>query len=485
MIVKKNRVLIRADGNSQMGLGHLVRSIALAHMLKEEFEIIFYCRDIPKSIAAELEKNTFNLEIIQSEEQFFSKINSHHIIVLDGYSFDITYQHKIKEKCHKLVCIDDTYEREFAADLIINHAPGVTPQDYKAQPYTRFALGLEYAILRPAFLKNAKKRRNIKRIETLFICFGGSDPKNLTEYCLGIAVGFQEFKKIIVVTGPVYKPSKTFQKLKRSDSRINHRHNLNENIMSNTIFESDLAIVPASSLVFECIASGCKLISGFYINNQKFLYKSLLKEGLIYNGSTFSPSNIRNAINVAINDAIDSRKYHNIDGKSSERIKKIFKELNNEFFLNLREATIADNEITYNWAKNPLVRKFSFNKHAITKNEHSSWFRKKLEDPDCIYLILEDNNKSIGSLRFDINSKQAIISYLIDPSYHGKNYGLLLIKKGIEYLMDRNSNSLINTVCGYVLKNNSPSIKAFEKLGFLKIKEKDYYKFEKRLWIIQ
>ncbi|MBK6374809.1 MAG: GNAT family N-acetyltransferase [Saprospiraceae bacterium] len=40
------------------------------------------------------------------------------------------------------------------------------------------------------------------------------------------------------------------------------------------------------------------------------------------------------------------------------------------------------------------------------------------------------NNESIGSIRFDLEDNKAIISYLLDPAFHGRGLGqaLQLIK---------------------------------------------------------
>jgi UDP-2,4-diacetamido-2,4,6-trideoxy-beta-L-altropyranose hydrolase len=35
------KIILRVDGNSNMGLGHIYRGIALAEMLKDEFEVLF------------------------------------------------------------------------------------------------------------------------------------------------------------------------------------------------------------------------------------------------------------------------------------------------------------------------------------------------------------------------------------------------------------------------------------------------------------
>ena len=136
------KVFIRADGSSQIGLGHLVRCSALAHMLKDHFEITFYSKEIPDAMLAELNSNGFICHKIKNENEFFNQLNDKNIAVLDGYNFGTDYQKQVKDTGSKLICIDDLHDQKFLADLIINHAPGITPQDYKAKTYTQFALSL-------------------------------------------------------------------------------------------------------------------------------------------------------------------------------------------------------------------------------------------------------------------------------------------------------------------------------------------------------
>jgi len=84
----KPKVFIRADGNSQIGLGHLVRCIALANMLKENFEIAFVCRDIPEDLKLDIEKVNMIVKIIEDERDFLNMIEPGSIVVLDNYEFD-------------------------------------------------------------------------------------------------------------------------------------------------------------------------------------------------------------------------------------------------------------------------------------------------------------------------------------------------------------------------------------------------------------
>jgi len=272
----KPGVYIRVDGSHQIGIGHLIRCSALAHMLKKDYENTFFCREIPEGLEHEFRKNGFNVVSIQAEESFLVQLNPNAIVIMDGYDFDSEYQRKIKSTGARLVCIDDLHNNTFYADLIINQTPGITPQDYSAQPYTQFALGPEYALLRPAFLVQAKKDRKIKKIETLLIVFGGADPKGMTEKTLEVSLKFDEFKKIIVVTGSAFRKTDAFMELTASDPRIDHRKALNEPEMLETMLEAELAIVPASGILFEVICCGCIPLICYYAENQRIFHDYLV-----------------------------------------------------------------------------------------------------------------------------------------------------------------------------------------------------------------
>jgi spore coat polysaccharide biosynthesis predicted glycosyltransferase SpsG len=156
-----NKVFIRADGSSEIGLGHLIRCNALALMLKNEFQIIFACKEIPIEIFTKISNNGFHIQSIDSEDDFFKILSKDEIVVIDHYGLDTNYQKKIKELGCKLVCIDDLHDKEFFADVIINHAEGILAKDYSCKPYTKLFLGIKYALLRHPFLLASEEENRI------------------------------------------------------------------------------------------------------------------------------------------------------------------------------------------------------------------------------------------------------------------------------------------------------------------------------------
>ena len=319
----KNDLLIRVDGSTEIGLGHLVRCISLAQILKDDYKIEFVCKQLPSKIEEELKNESIHFSRIKSESSFFARLNSISTVVLDGYQFDLKYQKRIRESGSKIVIIDDLHNRKFSADLIINHAPGIDENDYSVQTDTMFALGPDFALLRSSFLQAAKKDRKVRDHSTVFICFGGSDVKNLTESVYEVVSNFDQFKKINIVTGSAYKFHNQLLKRVSKDGRVKCHHAIDEEKMRELMLTSGIAFVPCSGILFEALASGNICISGVYNENQEEVYKGFKNLNAIIDSGTFKKEQIEQSIKQIDNFKIKKV----IDGKSPERIKTLFKTL--------------------------------------------------------------------------------------------------------------------------------------------------------------
>lgn len=144
---------------------------------------------------------------------------------------------------------------------------------------------------------------------------------------------------------------------------------------------------------------------------------------------------------------------------------KIHSKINHNYYLNLRLATSSDIGKTYEWANNPVIRKFAFNSNTITLNDHSEWILGKLKLPNCEYYILEYDRTPVGSIRFDIEENNtAKINYLIDPNFTRKGFGTIILREGIDKIKKKIPS--IKLIYGLVFQENKASVRIFEKLGF-------------------
>ena len=285
--MNNRKIFFRADAGNQIGYGHFIRSLALADMLKEEFDCTFFTQtptDYQKREAAQVcplvelpaDDSKFNL--------FLDKLTGDEIVVLDNYFFTTDYQRAIKAKGCKLVCIDDMHDKHYVADVVINH--GIATQEvFDVEPYTRLCLGLDWALLRRPFLEAAKhisERNYSKDIQKVAVCFGGSDPLHLTEQTIRQLLQNSAITQIDAIVGNHFTNFEEFH-----DTCVHFYQNISAQEVANIFWHCDLAVVSASSVCIEALACGAKVAAGWYVENQRDIYETLLNNKFIFGLSNF------------------------------------------------------------------------------------------------------------------------------------------------------------------------------------------------------
>lgn len=324
---KKKTIRFRADGDLEIGLGHLIRCQSLAEMIKNNYNIIFYSSAIPVVIEKDLIASGFAVHRMDAEAEFFNSLRKGDGVVVDGYSFETAYHQEIMKAGCRLILLDDLYDRTLCADLIINPAPGVTVNNYSLQPdcptVPIFAMGPDYALLRPAFLNIKLSYKVSSSKNNLLICFGGSDVKNLTEKVLQIAIDFNQFKKITIITGSA---NPNYHNIKHKFSDYNHLqffHALDDAGMAEKLAETDIAVVPASGMLVEALSMQRVVISGMYIENQKNMYGGFKKLNAFVDAGLFETEQVR----TALEHAVDFIPETIIDRKSPGRYRTLFEQI--------------------------------------------------------------------------------------------------------------------------------------------------------------
>lgn len=342
--MSKPRIVFRADGNSKIGLGHLIRTLALADSLKNDFYLCFVIQNPNKFVQNQILEICDEIKIIPDNinyhddvKNLLSLLNVDDIIVLDGYNFKTEYQITIKRNGNKLVYIDDIFSFHIVADAVINHANGVKAEKYKIEKYTKLYLGSEYALLRKPFLEGAKQQREITNPDSVFISMGGADVKNITYKIIKSIIDISEIKKINILISTI-NPNR--------ENLFNYIHTLNnhefkfyENISADDLYKliksSDIAICPASSISLECCSVGIGLVTGYTEDNQKNNLEGYENKEVavnLGNLNNISEKEINNQLrNLLLNTNNINKQIKNqktlIDGKSPERFVEIFKNL--------------------------------------------------------------------------------------------------------------------------------------------------------------
>lgn len=282
---KKPEVWLRADGNSQIGLGHVYRMLALAEMLQTDAELKFLIRNPDAKVteviqAAGVAIRALPADVAHEQEALTIRqsLKGDEVVVLDGYAFDAAYQRTLHGACGRLVYVDDLHAWPMLADVVINHAPGMQASVYADKaPHTQLCLGLDYLLLRQVFFDALALPRTIATIEHALICIGGADPLGITAHVLALLIATGQFKHISVVRGA----ANTGQgKIESPNVEVKEYQQLTAQGLIALASTADVAIVPASTVALELMHVGINMIVGYYTANQYSIYSGLMQEGL-------------------------------------------------------------------------------------------------------------------------------------------------------------------------------------------------------------
>lgn len=288
--MQNNSVFFRVDGNDKIGFGHIVRCISLAQLLKKKYSICFVCIEIPEDFVLGLKSESFNITIIKSEKDINQMIKLNDIVVVDHYELGSSYQKELKSIGCKVVCIDDLNDKKFYADLIINQSPVIKKKEYSAEPYTKYALGFDYMLLRREFFHNNSFGQKFYNKKNVFICFGGADTK-LLNYFAELCYKTEYFDNIFLIGNNFSNKSNVIFN-KENKTNIKWMKNLDAIEMISFFNQSLFAIVPSSNLTLEALATKTYVLSVLNAENQINLFNSIKNFNSVKTINTLDSGNI-------------------------------------------------------------------------------------------------------------------------------------------------------------------------------------------------
>jgi UDP-2,4-diacetamido-2,4,6-trideoxy-beta-L-altropyranose hydrolase/UDP-4-amino-4,6-dideoxy-N-acetyl-beta-L-altrosamine N-acetyltransferase len=473
-------IVFRADGSQTIGMGHFIRTLALAEMVNEHFQCFFATISPSKYQIDEIEKVCHHRIDLPNDEThfdiFLNLLKGNEIVVLDNYYFTTGYQKAIKDKGCKLVCIDDLHDKVFYADLIINHAPGINAGDYSAQSYTQFALGPEYALIRQTFSNARHNERRITKIETLFICFGGSDPENLTESTLDVILEHYPSSRIIVVVGDCYNHLTQLSSKTKRFPNVELYQNIAAERMAELMLESDLAIIPASGTLLEAMKVGLPVIMGFYVANQEIAAKNISDSGLAWSCGNMLinyPENLKKLLDSLSTEDFNEMlaKQKTIFSDTKETYIKLMQQLAPDqiyTFENFTSLNPDEKELVWRWRNHEAIRKWMYNKSVIPFENHLAFIEKLKTDCEKTYFLVKRNAVPIGVFSITlVEEGVAELGYYLGPEYHHKKLSVEFYYFMLEYAFDVLH---FRKVIGHVLVENIASLSMFELFSYVRRK---------------
>lgn len=462
-MLSKRKIYFRADAGPEIGYGHYIRSLALADMLQQDFDCTMFTQ-MPTDYQLREAEPICSVVALPNDDSkfdiFINQLNGDEIVVLDNYFFTTDYQRAIKSKGCKLVCIDDMHDKKYVADIVINHAPGLTRDDFEVESYSQLCLGLDWSLLRKPFLKFQRKEHR----KGCLVCMGGADFCGLTEIIVD-AVLDATYDDLHVIVGDINPNAPHIHTKYANNNRIHLYSSLSAYQMAELMQIAKYGIVPSSGLLWESQACQLPVLYGYYVDNQ---------QDICERNATIGVSKCIGDIRL-----LDSEQWKSLilqfsssleTLSSTGNVRDIQSNYRNLFAqpVTIRQADKGDCDIYYEWANDPNVRAMAYSKDAIKYDNHVRWFAKKIKSRDTFMYICYANREPIGQVRYDIEDGDALIDISVDSKHRGKVLGKAILSAT---LMEFQRQQPQMRIVAEVLPNNIPSQKMFEACGFKQIEE--------------
>lgn len=266
------KIYFRADASHGIGYGHFIRTLALADMLKDDFDCTFFTVEPTPYQVSEMERVCPWQSLPQATalDDFLNLLGGDEIVVLDNYFYTTDYQRRVRGKGCKLVVTDDMHNQHNVADVVISHGQSDSTL-FDVEPYTRLCLGFDWVLLRRPFLEVVPPMERTH----ITICFGGSDQYDLTGKYIRMLKSSGIDAPIVAVVGDGYSP------LQPRVEGVDYRSRLSADQMSQLFRTSTIVVCSASSVSFEAFACDAKVAAGWYVDNQEQGYYRLVSNGNI------------------------------------------------------------------------------------------------------------------------------------------------------------------------------------------------------------
>lgn len=306
------KAIFRVDSSNLMGLGHLMRCLTLAKILRQRgVECGFICRDHSGNMSSKISDSGFKLFLLAPTTATATSIGSGlnygswlgcswqidadetndilksiqpEWVIVDHYAIDVKWEKAVAKNCTNLMVIDDIANRDHACNVLLDQNLFLDMKcryDGRVSSQCVKLLGPKYALLQPEYsqLREKAKVRN-SSIKNLLIFFGGSDQSNLTELAFLAANSFgNRFSSINVVMPSASPFYNQVEKLIKPIEKATLYSDLPS--LAPLMLEADIAIGAGGATNWERFCLGLPSLVITLAENQKPVNRDLHQLGLI------------------------------------------------------------------------------------------------------------------------------------------------------------------------------------------------------------
>lgn len=474
-------LLVRADGNARIGLGHVMRCMAVADELKRVgVATTFLSRALPDWVEERLRARGHAVRLLDLAEDsaevedaaatatVLAELEAIRVL-LDHYGLSQGWTNKLRSETDvKIAAFDDLVAEPRDVDLLVDPSPGRLASEYGALvPAGAVVLtGSAYAPLRPEFALMRHKEPASKRPAgkcRVLISMGGVDPTGASLCCLDALDGRDDVTLTVVLgsTAPMLEETR----LRVAQMQTPTRLLLDRHDMAQLIQDSDLVIgAGGTSSLERCAlgrASALVVLADNQINNAAQLARA--EAAVVI--PELTPDTIRRTVEPLLRDrprreAMGNKAAALCDGLGAPRVAAAVTALGTG--VALRPAAQDDMMYVYQLQSEPGARRYSGVPTVPTLEEHQLWYTARLARlSDNPFHIVTLHGKPCGFVRLDrqAETRNWEVSILVSQTAQGQ--GVAHTALGLLRLTHPR-----HQIVASVHPENTPSQRLFEGAGY-------------------
>ena len=269
--------IIRADGNTAIGMGHVMRCLSIADAMRDRnIEPVFMTAD--NDCVAMIEDRGFEACVLGTDyrdmeselplireflRQRTKDVDASSVILVDSYQVTSGYYEEIRTMA-KVACLEDMGQ-SYPVDLLINYNIYGSKLVYDNKITRAILLGTGYQPLRREFQQDMQYTVKGK-ITDVMITTGGSDPyfaaRAFTDAFLA-----EEKLRYHIISGPFNTHTAQLHELYDENPWVEiHEH---VTCMKEIMKQCDVVLSATGSTIYEVSALGVPLIAFYFAENQR------------------------------------------------------------------------------------------------------------------------------------------------------------------------------------------------------------------------
>ncbi len=492
------QLLIRVDGDPRIGIGHVMRCMALARAWKiRGGDVAFISCCDNHDLIEQINYEAFRFVLIEhrhphpsdihetlafSRKYFRPNGTEKNWMILDGYNFELPFQKAFFGKGFNLMIIDDyNHLPEYHCDLLLNQNIYARSLHYNLNGKARSLLGVKYTMIRPEFqIWKIKKRKINTHAYKILITFGGADLDNVTiKVIKAISMLDKDKIQLKVIIGPANPHLKDIERVFLS-SRLSGEILHSVKKIPDLMYWADIAVTAGGGTCLELASLGVPFLIIVLSENQKPGAEEYAKRDIAINLGWHADLAVED-ITSAIKQLLLSKKMRVKFSKNGKNLldslgaNRIIEKMS-PTKLELRDAELEDCRILWKWTNDPVTRAMSFSSDYIPFEMHKSWFSSRVQNPDiAFYLASNQNGIPFGQIRFESDGRSTFVSLNLSPDFRGCGLGQELIRQATKkYMMEKKGDRVI----ALIKRGNNASIRAFKKAGYYKIRDESFHGFK-------